>query len=217
MMQLIALGSVTAMMGVVNVLLSPTLRKFPDLKFIWSEGGIGWVPAILERADRQVHRHRAWAGGDGLLPSELFARNMWCCMIEEPIGLKYRDDIGINKIVWECDYPHADTPWPDVQQACSDVFRGVSADDVEAITHGNAERLFRWQMADPALALGNYEPSKAPLFDANSVRYSTSLFGQRCKVMVETGSITETCGQPVDEDGRCAAGHTADQTVVAAH
>ncbi len=35
----------------MNLVYSQTLRKFPDLKIALSEGGIGWIPYFLERAD----------------------------------------------------------------------------------------------------------------------------------------------------------------------
>ena len=101
-------------------------------------------------------RHRHYSGFDEVLPSEVFRQNMYLCMIEEPVCLKYRGDIGIDRIMWECDYPHTDTVWPDSQAITSDVVRAAGLDDAEiaAVTHGNAERVFRWTMADPALASG---------------------------------------------------------------
>ena len=59
-------------------------------------------------------RHKVYSGLDDILPSEIYRQNMYLCMIEEPVCLKYRDDIGVDKIMWECDYPHTDTTWPDV-------------------------------------------------------------------------------------------------------
>ena len=75
-------------------------------------------------------------------------------MIEEPVCLKYRDDIGVDKIMWECDYPHTDTVWPDSQQATQEVFDEAhcTPEEIEAITHGNAERVFNWKMASVELA-----------------------------------------------------------------
>jgi predicted TIM-barrel fold metal-dependent hydrolase len=144
----IALASVNAFVASVNLMMSPVPRRFPDIKLVFSEGGIGWIPAALERADRQFLRHRLWAGmHDDLLPSDVFRRNMWVCMIEEPIGLTFREHIGVDRILWECDYPHADTPWPHSQQAVAEEFAGVPDDELQAITHGNAEALFRWEMA----------------------------------------------------------------------
>src|SRR5207302_2922510 len=44
----------------INMMCSPIPRKFRDIKLVWSEGGIGWIPAAIERADRQWERHKFW-------------------------------------------------------------------------------------------------------------------------------------------------------------
>ena len=46
------------MMAGVDWLMSGTLERFPRLKVILSEGGAGWVPYILERADKAFHDRR---------------------------------------------------------------------------------------------------------------------------------------------------------------
>ena len=63
----------------------------------------------------------------------------------------YRHDIGIDRILWECDYPHADTVWPRSQESVAGLFAeaGVSSEEGAAIAHGNAEKVFGWQMASP--------------------------------------------------------------------
>jgi predicted TIM-barrel fold metal-dependent hydrolase len=149
-----ALLQVGSMQSSVNLMMSPVCRLFPGLKFVFSEGGIGWLPNALERADRMWLRHKSYNDFDDTLPSQIFRQNMYLCMIEEPVCLKYRDDIGIDKIMWECDYPHTDTVWPDSQQTTQDVFEqaGCTPDEIEAITHGNAERVFNWKMAAVELA-----------------------------------------------------------------
>ena len=131
----------------VNMMCSPIPRKFPGLKFVWSEGGIGWIPAAIERADRQWLRHKAWTHLDDTLPGEIALRNMWFCMIEEPVGLSYRHDFSVDRILWESDYPHADTPWPHTQQAVSELFAGVPDDEMLKITRSNAEELFKFPLS----------------------------------------------------------------------
>ena len=107
---LLQVGSI---MSSVNLMMSPVCRNYPDVKFVFSEGGIGWLPNAIERADRMWLRHKYYSGLDDTLPSEVFRRNMYLCMIEEPVCLKYRYDIGVDRILWECDYPHTDSTWPD--------------------------------------------------------------------------------------------------------
>jgi len=133
----------------VNMMVSHIPRKYPGVKLVWSEGGIGWITAALERADRQWERHQYWTQVPyaDVLPSEVARRNMWFCMIEEPIGLKYRHDFVVEHILWELDYPHADTPFPNVQPAAKAQFEGVPPDEVELMTHTNAEQLFTFPLS----------------------------------------------------------------------
>ena len=147
----IAAAFAHAARSATNMMVSPIPRKFPRIKLVWSEGGIGWITAAIERADRQWDRHQYWTHvpDADVLPSTVARRNMWFCMIEEPIGLKYRYDFTVDHILCETDYPHADTPFPTTQAAFKTLFEGVPADEVAKMTHANAEELFHFPMTVP--------------------------------------------------------------------
>ena len=151
----IAAAFANAARSATNMMVSPIPRKFPDIKLVWSEGGIGWITAAIERADRQWERHQYWTHVPyaDVLPSEVAKRNMWFCMIEEPIGLKYRYDFAVDHIVAECDYPHSDTTFPHTQAALKALFQGVPQDEVDLITHKTAEGLFDFPLTVPNEAL----------------------------------------------------------------
>ncbi|MEW6477552.1 MAG: amidohydrolase family protein [Actinomycetota bacterium] len=217
----IVLANVGAMMSMVNLVLSPVCHNFPTIKIVYSEGGVGWIPAVLERADRQVERQQ-WAGLDrGLMPSEVFRRNMYACMIEEPLGLTYYNDIGLDRIVMETDYPHSDSTYPYTQKSCEEVFAGMPDDVIEAVTHTNAERLFNWKMADESL-LTSPDVSEwrstleadpyAALQTCHDVEGVTRLGAEgvaTCEERILEGSIYTKCGKAVGPDGVCEAGHKA--------
>ncbi len=144
----IALAGTLAEASCTDIMMSEIPRKFPALKFALSEGGIGWVPYALERADYTWERHRFWSGlGDDRRPSDVFRNSIWVCFIDDEAGLEQRHRIGVDKIMWECDYPHSDSTWPDSQKRAGEVLAGLPDDEVAAITHGNAEALFRWPPA----------------------------------------------------------------------
>jgi predicted TIM-barrel fold metal-dependent hydrolase len=148
---LIALGFVPTITHAVGMAFGPVPRKFPDIKLVYSEGGIGWVPVTLERADSRYELHRSWSGADDLSPSEVFQRNMWFCMMpDEHYGLRNRHEIGIDKIFWEIDYPHANCTWPGTQAMVVEMFKGVSEADQRAIAYENAERVFNWHCPEPS-------------------------------------------------------------------
>jgi hypothetical protein len=68
----IALSMVATITHSVGMAFGPVPRKFPRIKLVYAEGGIGWVPVSLERADSRFELHHLWSGTDDLLPSEVF-------------------------------------------------------------------------------------------------------------------------------------------------
>jgi predicted TIM-barrel fold metal-dependent hydrolase len=130
-----------------DLLFGPTLRKFPDLKVALSEGGIGWIPFYLERADRHFE-NQAWLHNDfgGKKPSDVFRDHILACYITDVSGLRLRDRIGIDIISWECDYPHTDTTWPQSPEHAWKEFQETDCTDEEInkITWENACRFFDW-------------------------------------------------------------------------
>jgi predicted TIM-barrel fold metal-dependent hydrolase len=208
----ITLANVAGMMSMVNLLLSPVCQNFPDIKIVFSEAGIGWVPTVLERADRQVDRHQFWAGRTSdLKPSEVFRRNMYVCMVEEPVGLSMYDLIGADRIFAETDYPHSDTTYPCTQQAYGEIFEGIPEDIVEAVSHGNAERVFKWEMADENLLLSPDVASWRAALDADPgaamLRRPETADSPSPGVRSPSAGVCDQCGKPVGAAGICPSGH----------
>ena len=130
----------------LNLVYSKTLRKFPELKIALSEGGIGWIPYFLERADYTYEHHHHWTHQDfgGKRPSDIFREHIITCFIDDAAGVRNRDLIGVDTITWECDYPHSDTTWPRAPEVLWKSFEDVSDLDIDKITHGNALRDFQY-------------------------------------------------------------------------
>src|SRR4051794_30389481 len=57
---MITLGGMNVQMTAADLIWSRVLKNFPDLRFALSEGGIGWIPSMLERMDYVYHHHKAW-------------------------------------------------------------------------------------------------------------------------------------------------------------
>jgi predicted TIM-barrel fold metal-dependent hydrolase len=136
-----------AMYTAIDWLFSGVPLRFPTLKVCLSEGGIGWVPGILDRLDHCSKYDRSWPSNQSS-PSEVFQRNFWFCSVDDPSTLPLRHRIGLDRILIEVDYPHADSSWPDSQPMFSRYLKGVPADEAARITWKNASDLFRHPVPD---------------------------------------------------------------------
>jgi predicted TIM-barrel fold metal-dependent hydrolase len=143
---LIALQPVNIIQCAADLLFSPVLRKFPDLRVALSEGGIGWIPYFLERVDYVYSHHKAWTGQDfgDMLPSQVFNERIVTCFIDDAFGVENRHHINLDNVCWECDYPHSDSTWPTAPEMAMKYLDGVADDEVDKITHKNAMRLFQF-------------------------------------------------------------------------
>ena len=148
----------------VDWLYSKVPVRFPDIKICLSEGGIGWVAGILDRLDHcyryQLGYLPTWRDVDEP-PSEVLRRNFWFCALDDDAGMLVRDRIGVDHILVESDYPHADSSWPNTQAMLVASSKGkVSATTTPAASPGrtrrscSATRFLRSTSADRRLLRG---------------------------------------------------------------
>ncbi|MGE0387547.1 MAG: amidohydrolase family protein [Gammaproteobacteria bacterium] len=122
-------------------------RDYKDIKVVLSEGGIGWIPYMMERADLVQRNHGPWTRQDwgGRQPSEVFRDHFISCFIEDRAGVEMRESIGIDNITYEQDYPHADITWPNTpEQLHQRDLAGLPDEHIDKITHANALRVYRF-------------------------------------------------------------------------
>lgn len=137
-------GGINIFPTAADLLWSPILRRFKTLKFALDEGGIGWIPYFLERADYVFKHHEAWTGQDfeGKTPSEIFNEHIITCFIDDAFGIANLEYMNSDMVTWECDYPHSDTTWPYSPESVERYVHGVDDEIIDKVTHLNAMRLF---------------------------------------------------------------------------
>jgi predicted TIM-barrel fold metal-dependent hydrolase len=139
-----ALFMVNSMVASVDWVYSGVAVRFPELKIALSEGGIGWVPAVLDRLEYlfEFPRTATWPD-QSISPADILRRNFWFASFWDPSAFEHRHQIGIDHIMVEADYPHVDSTWPDTQAMIDRELQGLPAEDVRKITCENAARLYR--------------------------------------------------------------------------
>ncbi len=120
--------------------------KLPDLKIALSEGGIGWIAGTLDRIDHLLSRrgdaYGTW-GNQDLSPTGVLLRNFYFCFLTDRISLQVRKEIGVDHIMYEVDYPHSDSTWPNSQQHLLDQVNGIPQDEIDRMCWRTASELFQ--------------------------------------------------------------------------
>ncbi len=141
----IALFGVNSVMACVDLLMSPVFHRFPGLRVVLSQAGIGWIPYVLERTDYSWERHRFWCDVDAeRRPSELFRDHVYGCFTSDHAGIAQRHAIGVEQILFSSDYPHPDSNWPHTRKVLAEQLDDVPDAEARSIAEGNARRLFRF-------------------------------------------------------------------------
>jgi len=133
-----------AMGSLSDFLFSGVLVRFPNLKLAYSEGQIGWLPYILERADDVWNQFRGWAFDRELVPeppSTYYRRQVYGCFFRDAHGIRSLDEIGVDNVTFETDYPHSDSTWPDTKRIATEMFADLDDEVVHKIVRGNAIRM----------------------------------------------------------------------------
>jgi predicted TIM-barrel fold metal-dependent hydrolase len=141
-----ALDWQNAMGSLLDYLFSGTLDRFPSLRLAYSEGQVGWMPYILERADKVWAEFHGEVFGNTLPrpPSTYVPGRVFGCIFDDETGLANRDVIGMDQICYETDFPHAQATFPateaTVRRLCQQA--GLSDEEVYKLVRGNAIAAF---------------------------------------------------------------------------
>jgi predicted TIM-barrel fold metal-dependent hydrolase len=132
-----------------NFILSGIFERFPDLKTVWVEPGVGWIPWWLFHLDEMATRRNYPFDEISEPPSHYYHRNMFITFIHEPFAVhQLRYEIGIENMMWSTDYPHPACTWPDSRMLVEEDFKGIPDDERQLIVCGNAERV--WDIGSPS-------------------------------------------------------------------
>jgi predicted TIM-barrel fold metal-dependent hydrolase len=135
-----------AMGSMLDFIFSATLERFPKLIIAYSEGQVGWMPYVLERADKLWEERSNNSLGSSLRqrPSSLLHHRIYGCVFDDTVGMRNRDTIGIDQICFETDYPHADSTFPHSKKVLSDICTqaGLNEEETYKFARGNAIRAF---------------------------------------------------------------------------
>ncbi|HEY8119922.1 MAG TPA: amidohydrolase family protein [Myxococcota bacterium] len=148
----LALGSTSLFMEnarvLGNLIYSGLLERFPNVKIVSVESGIGWIPFLLEALDYEWEETGSQAEcALTMKPSDYFRRQVYGCFWFERVGP--RDlvaQIGEDNLLFETDFPHPTCLYPNVQAHLADVTAEWSDTTRRKILQDNAAALYGIQL-----------------------------------------------------------------------
>ena len=101
------------------VVFSGICDRHPGVRFVLEEAGVGWVPFLFWRFDREYD----FGGPDSRVfkpdielskkPTEFVKRQLFFTFeVEEEGGFRRVPEIGLTNFLWASDFPGLDSPWP---------------------------------------------------------------------------------------------------------
>ena len=132
--------------SLTEMILSGVFERHPKLKVGVAEHELNWVPYWLERMDYSYNERAAGRDGyrlkNDMLPSDVFHSNCFVDFQEDALGVKHRDIIGVDNIMWGSDYPHTESTWPKSRQFIEEILAECTEEEKAKIVGGNAARIY---------------------------------------------------------------------------
>ena len=128
-----------------HLIFSGVFERFPDLRVVNVEHELSWLPffmhrmdvTYIERTEQASYRYK-----ENMTPSDYMKRNVYHSFQEDGPGIRLRDIIGVNNIMWGNDYPHAESTFPESQRVLSEILADVPEEERDLIVSGNCKRLY---------------------------------------------------------------------------
>ena len=135
-------------MSLGDMIFSGVFERHPNLQIGAVEFELSWVPHFLDRIDytytqrTQEALKGAYQFKNDMLPSDFFHRNVFVGFQEDGLGIKMRDIIGVDNLLWGSDYPHVESTWPRTRQILEEILADCTDEEKTKIAGGNSARIY---------------------------------------------------------------------------
>jgi predicted TIM-barrel fold metal-dependent hydrolase len=141
-------------LSLCDMIFSGVFERHPRLTLAIVEFELSWAPHILTSMDytyRERHGEAIYRFKDGWRPSDFFHRNVVLSFQEDAIGIRLRDAIGVDNMMWGSDYPHSESTFPRSRKILAEILAGVPEDEQAKIVGGNTARVYGFDVAKVAV------------------------------------------------------------------
>jgi predicted TIM-barrel fold metal-dependent hydrolase len=131
---------------ITNLILSDMFDRYPNVKVVSAESGVGWVPFMLEAAEYQLDEMVTDPTERSLQsrrPTEYFRSNVYVMSWFERAFVKTLADVGVDNVMLMTDIPHPTCLYPDTREYFADVTKDLTPDVRRKLVQDNAARVYQ--------------------------------------------------------------------------
>jgi predicted TIM-barrel fold metal-dependent hydrolase len=133
-----------------DMIFSGVFERHPRLTLAIVEFELAWAPHLLSTMDytyRERHGEAIYRFKNDMLPSDFFHRNVVLSFQEDAVGIRLRDVIGIDNMMWGSDYPHSESTFPRSREILAEILAGVPEEEQARIVGANTARVYKFDAA----------------------------------------------------------------------
>lgn len=127
---------------IMEMIVAGVLERHPRLKLVSAENDIGWLANTFRRLDQAYYR---WGNRYPELKkpvTQYWREQVYCTFQDDIAGVRTRDLVGTDNLIWASDYPHFDSTWPKSQEFIQRNFGDIPVEEKEKFLRGNMIRLY---------------------------------------------------------------------------
>ena len=130
-----------------DIIFAGVFERYPELRVGSVEHELSWVPYFLSGMDydytQRPYKEEWVRFKNDMLPSDFYYCNIFVSFQEDGVGIRLRDVIGMDNIMWGNDYPHRESTFPRSQQILQEILADCTEEEKAKIVGGNAARVYQ--------------------------------------------------------------------------
>jgi predicted TIM-barrel fold metal-dependent hydrolase len=132
-------------LSMCDMIFSGVFERYPRLTVAIVEFELSWAPHMLDTMNytyRERHEEAIYRFKGDVRPSDFFHRNIVLSFQEDAIGIRLRDRIGVDNMMWGSDYPHSESTFPQSRKILAEILADVPDEEQAKIVGTNTARVY---------------------------------------------------------------------------
>ena len=137
-------------LSLCDMIFAGVFERHPDFRLAIVEFELSWLPYVLTNMDytyRERNEEAMYRFKGDTLPSDFVAQNVYLSFQEDDVGIRLRDRIGVDRMMWGSDYPHSESTFPRSRVVLDSILQDVPEEERAKIVCHNTAALYGFDLA----------------------------------------------------------------------